>query len=459
MIDRFADMPISDVGVDFTKDLGIANMRCHSTGIGGIHPMPMPGPVIEGIRRLELPLVRVFLQEFFFIYSDDGSFDWSKLDPYMDAVHATGAQIMASICLKPRAVFPVIDENVWRPSDVEKWQHILSELVKRYSIERDYVQYWSVGNETNIGEAGGCPYRITSPDDFFEYYKLTVAPILAAVPHAKVGGPSHAGTNGATEYLGRFAELCMENDVPLHFVNYNQYCDDPAQCVNDAARIKAAISKFDSNIGVYVTELNIGIDSEIYIEEKAYSCKRAAGLAAILIALHEEGSLDGTFQYHAYDQYCDPRLFAPWYGKPRYMAEYWDDIAHRLGLFDLNGNVHPQYFVYDMLKKLAPYRIEAEVKNDSLYAIASREGEQRITIFMSNYRVTGAVDTILQFRAEGMPEGMYHMQVTRIDEEVNLCKHSLVPTEDRRTYVHPDFRFAVFAPANSVLFIEFIRED
>jgi len=459
MVDRFTDMRTHEIELDCTRDLGELNLRYHSTGIGGVHPMAMPDPIVEGIKGLDFPLIRIFLQEFFFIYKDDCSFNWATLDAYMDAAHATGAKIMASICLKPHALYPVVDEDVWKPNDILKWQHVIRELVKRYSVERDYVSHWSVGNETNIGEWGGCPFRITSPDDFFEYYKLTIKPILETMPNAKVGGPSYAGTHGASEYIGRFVELCKAQSLQLDFVSYNMYSDDPVQWAGDAAKIKAAAAVYDEKIEIYVTELNIGIGNEASVEEKAYDAKRAAGLAAILLALHEGGAINGTFQYHAYDQFCDPRLFAPFYAKHRYMAEHWNDIPHRLGLFDLNGVPRPQYFVYDMLKKLAPCRVAVNVKCDTLYMIASRDKDKRVTIFTSNYAVAGAQDAILKFQSRGMPEGIYRMHVNRIDSERKWDKTKLIPVEDRVTYVHDDFHFTVFAPKNSVLFIEFNREE
>jgi hypothetical protein len=35
-------------------------------GIGGVHPMPAPKPVVEGVAALKPKLIRIFLQEFFY---------------------------------------------------------------------------------------------------------------------------------------------------------------------------------------------------------------------------------------------------------------------------------------------------------------------------------------------------------------------------------------------------------
>jgi hypothetical protein len=73
--------------------------------------------VVEGIRGLKPRLIRLFLQEFFQIYPDHGSFDWTRLDPYMEAMARTGAHVVASICIKPQVLFPLVDHALWQPND------------------------------------------------------------------------------------------------------------------------------------------------------------------------------------------------------------------------------------------------------------------------------------------------------------------------------------------------------
>jgi len=65
----------------------------------------------------------------------------------------------------------VKDETIWKPNNVKRWQYIIGEMVKRYSVDNKYVTYWGIGNEINIGEWGGCPYKIPDANDYFEYYK------------------------------------------------------------------------------------------------------------------------------------------------------------------------------------------------------------------------------------------------------------------------------------------------
>jgi len=461
MLDKFTAMQRRKLTVDWAKDMGALDMRYHSMGIGGVHSMPAPAPIVKKTAALKPRLIRIFLQEFFYVYPGNGVFDWSKMDAYMDAVHAMGGDIMASICIKPKALYPALDESVWMPSSVAEWQNLIRALVLRYSQEKPYVTHWSIANEVNIGEWGGCPYLIQNPDDFFEYYAFTVQPICEALPGIKVGGPSYAGSGeGAAKYIARFVELCKQKSVPVDFVNYNAYLDAPEDHVSGGRAVRDAIDKYDPSIELYMTEFNVGLvgHNDLSLEESAYDPKRAAGLAASILALHEDGCLSGSFQYHLYDQFCDPREFAPWFKRARYMAEHWSDLVHRLGLFDLDGNVKPQYFVYNMLYQMTGKRVQLCGTDNMLCGIASST-DDTMYVFLTNYSRHTAQECAIQFQFENATEGIYRLNVYRIDNDSAArlkagCDADLKPTESRMVYVHPDFHFHVYTPADSVTLVK-----
>ncbi|MCL2059633.1 MAG: hypothetical protein FWH01_11370 [Oscillospiraceae bacterium] len=542
MLDIYTRMPNVKVRVDFGESAGVVDFKKHSSGIGGVNPLPMSGRMIEAAARLKPAMIRIFIQEFFFIEKGDGELDFAALDKYMDAVAATGADIMASVCIKPPSLYPAVDEAVWRPNDVGRWQHIIGEMVKRYSVDRQYVTHWGVGNEINIGEAGGCPYKIGSASDYFEYYKMTVEPILDAFPGARVGGPSWAGIpddgNAAEAFFEEFVRLCAGGGVQLDFICYNVYSDDPAHHVRGAARAKKILeAQGAGHIGIYVTEMNIGIGNEISIEEKAHSAKRAAGLGAVLFDLHQEAGFINTFQYHLYDQFCDPNDFKPFFARHRYMANHWNDEPHRLGLLDGDGAPRPQYFLYSMLyamaKNGAAVKLEAgggagagangradgkagagadagaKGRVDGCAGVGAGDGYENVRVMASyndklytllaiNYSPNGASeDFIMSFYFKNAREGLSRLKVHRLDGEMrwdgklgngaqlgndaqlrqgdNMRQGSdiwqgsdvllgsdiwqgggafgLAPSENRLAYVHEDFWFSVYAPADSVTMI------
>ena len=458
--------------VNWAKSEGELDLRYHSLGIGGIHSMPAPATVVEKTALLKPRSVRIFLQEFFYVYPATGVYDWAKLDAYMDAVHAMvagnvrsahcayGGDIMASICLKPNALYPIVDETIWQPNDVAQWQELIHQLVLRYSKEKNYVTHWAIANEQNIGETGGCPYLITNPDDYFEYYKITAAPIIEALPNVKVGGPSHAGGGeGAAQFLERFIELCKRENIKVDFTCYNAYCDDPARHVHSGRTIRNAIDKHDPSVELYMTEFNVDLIDELSVEEEAYDPRRAASLASSILALHEDGCLNGSYQYHIYDQFCDPAEFAPWYAKTRYMAEHWSDLAHRLGLFDMDGKARPQYYMYKLLYEMTGTRAGMCGTDNILRGIASQCERGSMSIFLANFAVRSTPDAISLFQFENAKSGLYRLNVYRIDENTAADMKAtptrgLAPTESRVVYIHPDFHFHVYTPADSVTLVQ-----
>ena len=450
MKDKFTGMPHSKAYIDFAKETGKLYLKNHSYGIGGINYIPMADNVAEGMKKLKPKLIRIFIQEFFFIYDENGNLDFTLLDPYMKAVNSTGADIMASICIKPKLLYPVVDENIWMPNDTEKWKFVISEMVRRYSVENKYVTYWGIGNEINIGEYGGCPYKISDVNDYFEYYKLTADAVLTAYPEGKVGGPSFAGVSEETfKFFNEFIPLCKNGNVQLDFISYNIYSDSIGYHMSSARKIKDIAAEYDDGIEVYVTEMNIGIGNEISLEEKAYDSKRAAALAAIILDYNEKVPEVGTFQYHIYDQYCDPYDFEPFYARYRYMANHWNDEPHRLGLFDEDGRERPQYQMYKLLNEMAEDCVEAVLDNADIHIAASKDEKsaaEKVTVFMANYSGESSSDTIVSLYLKNCFSGMARLTVQRID---NTSDIGVKITENRRTYVHSDFWFSVFVPADS----------
>jgi len=81
-----------------------------------------------------------------------------------------------------------------------------------------------VGNEPDIGEDGGCPYRF-QPASYARNYQHTVAAIRRADPRAKVGGPALAGWR--SPILPALLNFCAAKNVPLDFVSWHVYHSDP----------------------------------------------------------------------------------------------------------------------------------------------------------------------------------------------------------------------------------------
>ena len=440
--------PVATIDVDLAADEGPLETWRHTVGHGGINAEPLPDRVVAGIAGLRPPLIRVFIQEFFAIYPEHGRFDWRRLDPYMDALARTGAKVVAAITIKPRPLFPEVDPRTWRPNDVEEWRRVIAAMVRRYSVERPIVTYWEVGNETDIGEDGGCPYLIPDPADYAAYYALTIPPILEAFPAAKVGGCAVANAGG--DYLPRFIEACRKDGHRLDFISWHLYSDDPARHAGLVARYRKLLDGFGPRRPeMLVTEWSKGFEP-ISTEERAFEPRRAAAVGACLIALVDAG-VDWTFYYHAWDQVCDPADFRPFFRRPEIMYHHWNEVPHRFGLFGVGQEARPPYFVYRMLGRLGNRRVRARSDAEDLRVLAARRGDEPAVLIVNYGRPAGR-DRVATLRFAGLNPGRRRLIVERIDRDRGWSDRELelVPRERRDVVVQERFACQVSCPADSV---------
>jgi hypothetical protein len=443
---------IVDVTIHAATPTGPFEPWRHTLGHGGINSLPLPDRVVDGTKKLHPRLVRVFIQGFFNVYPDHGRFDWSRLDPYMDALARTGAKVVAAITIKPKPLYPTIDQSVWRPNDPAEWQRVVAALVKRYSVDRPLVTYWEIGNETDIGENGGCPYLIRDPADYHAYYRLTIDPILSTFPQAKVGGPAVANADGPL--LPGFIDRCAADQTRLDFVSWHLYADDPDRHAGLVAKYcKLLDEKFPGRRPeMLVTEWNKGFE-KVSTEERAFAPRRAAAAAATILALTDAG-VDWSFYYHLWDQTCYLADFRPFFADPNIMVHHWNEVPHRFGLFGVNAEVRPQYFVYQMLTRMGPERLAARCDDPGLRPLAARDG-QGVSVVLVNYDKTGSTDRTATLRFDGLTAGTKQLRTWRIDEKKNWSpdRLELLPAETREVDVREAFTCQVACPADSVTLV------
>ncbi len=447
-----ANAPGIDVAVDLTADEGPLELWRHGLGHGGINSLPLPDRVVRGTAQLKPRLIRIFIQEFFQVYPEHGRFDWSRLDPYMDALDRTGAKVIAAITIKPRPLFPAVDPAVWRPNDVAEWQRVVAALVRRYSVERHLVTHWEIGNETDIGEHGGCPYLIPKAADYAAYYRMTVDPILKTFPQARVGGPAVANGNG--ELLPGFIDLCAKDGTRLDFISWHLYADDPRQHAGLVDKYRALVAaKFpDRRPELLVTEWNKGFE-RISVEEQAFAPRRAAAAAAALLAM-TDAKVDGSFYYHLWDQVCFVEQFRPFFRDPGIMYRHWNEIPHRFGLFGVGQEVRLQYFVYQMLGRLGGLggrRVRARCAAEDLRVLAAKDSRQSAALVV-NYGLPASRDVVATVRFSGLTAGRKQLTVLRIDgtRAWSPKELQLLPAERREVEVRSDFSCQIASPADSV---------
>lgn len=348
--------------LDFSKDLGPMQMDHISLGQGGLSPDPMWNNRIAEIRALHPRLIRLFLQEYFNVMPSAGKYHFETLDQSVDEIVRAGAIPLMCIAIRPKALYPKIDQDIVDPTSYREWEALISAMVAHYKQRGLEGIYWEVGNEGDIGESGGSPYRFT-PDDYVPYYSHTVAAILRADPKAHVGGPGLAGSH--SPILPAFLEAADREKLPLSFVSWHIYNSDPKAIQNTIEYVKGLLAKHSSlHPETILDEWNMALtvppsDPRIqpaFVAETAWRMK--------------ESGLSYSCYYHIRDYHVDRNQFAPFMssGGASFMASWWNRMPQYSGLFDYQNVMRPAYFSFELLARVTGDRLEADSNDDAVHA-------------------------------------------------------------------------------------------
>lgn len=437
-----SELPKSEVKVDADEEIGSLEIWRHSFGQGGINPIPLPIEAIEGIKKLHPRLLRIFIQEYFNIYRDDGTFHWEILDPYMDALAQTGAKIVGCITIKPRRLFPKIDQKVWQPTDIEEWQRVIYQLVERYSVVKPIVTYWEIANEPDIGEDGGTPYLISEPNEYCEFYKMTIEPIIKACPTVKVGGPALASVDSLL--LNGLVEFCKKTGTKLDFLSWHLYSDDPQSHSQGIKKVKEMVKDFPGQKPeLLITEWNRSIP------QVTGGAKDASIISACLISMENAG-VDWTFYYQIWDQVFYKKYFANWFSPQgiENMSKFWDPVPP-FGLFNLEGEARTTYFVYQMLYRMGGTKISTTCADPDIKVLASRTTDE-IFVFLTN---TSSEDKSINVHISGLQPGIKSWKIYLLGERQTKQPYNLEQflTLQRSVTTSSYFSCDIYAPSYSVI--------
>jgi xylan 1,4-beta-xylosidase len=344
----------------------IVDMTRYGLGQGGFTDQPMLAPHVDDLRQLHPKVIRLFVQEYYDLMPAKGKYSWNKLDRELESIVATGARPMLCLCMKPRLLFPTLDQKVVHPTSYAAWEKFIEKLVRHLSTERKFgVEYWEIGNEVEIGEVGGCPY-LFKPEDYLTYYTHTAHAILRADPKAKVGGPA----------LGHFNDPIGEallahaaaGKAPLHFFSWHTYDNNPDVFQKRIRNVKARIAKYPQlkDVETFVDEWNMSLEQIV----PGPGFQPAFVLTTIRV-MEAEG-LTGANYYEICDGYVDQATFSRILSGPTVadFNRFFNVLPLRLGLLDQHGRVRPTYFVFKMLTQMHGKQRTVSSTDSQLFGLA-----------------------------------------------------------------------------------------
>jgi len=406
--------------VDTAQAGGRIDLTPYALGQGGLSPKPMIDAHIDQLAQLRPRTIRLFVQEYFDLYPKRGRHHWETLDKSIETILAAGAKPLLCLCFKPRALFPKIDQDLVHPTHYREWEKLIFALVKHCNQSRRYgIEYWEVGNEPDIGEDGGCPYRF-KPEDYVIYYTHTVNAILRADPHAKVGGPALAGYRNS---LGdALIEHCGKGGAPLHFFSWHLYSNDPRQFRQSIKEVKTKLAGYTrlAETETVLDEWNMSLGGPVLAPafQPAFVLETTYGF-------HQEG-LTRSAYYHIRDVFVVPAEFSSWMsGKGTdFMTHWWNVMPQYDGLWDNQGRVRPAYWAFQLLGLIQGQELSVSGINADVKALAARNGSWNHVVFW-NFPASGPgeeVEVVVRF--PGNPRGQFRF--IKLDASASVNPLALV---------------------------------
>ena len=384
LLARFAEAAPVDLFVDSAHPAGAIDLTRYALGQGGLAHEPMFGPEVGQIAALHPQTIRLFVQEYFNLYPAHGKYHWETLDRSIENILATGAKPLLCLCFKPRVLFPEINQDIVQPTDYAEWDTLIEAMVRHCNQEKRYgIQYWEVGNEVDIGESGGCPYRF-QPREYTNYYAHTARAIRRADPAAKVGGPTLA--NWTSPIGDALIDFCGNGGAPLDFFSWHVYGNDPMAVRRSIRAIKEKLGRYPrlAATETIIDEWNIGL-----IGNEPTPGFQAAFVLETTSGFLAEG-LSRAAYYHIRDYFVSPEDFT-WMSPSGYnfMSDWWNHKIQNSGLFDNQGRRRPAYYVFQMLAQLRGLQLPVTGSADDVHALAVRNGNTTHIVFW-NFPLSGS---------------------------------------------------------------------
>jgi xylan 1,4-beta-xylosidase len=356
-----------EVTVKFNENLGSMYMERMALGQGGLSQEPMFASRIPELRALKPAIIRLFVGEYFNLLPKPGVYHFTTLDSMIHSILQTGAKPLMSICFKPALLFPIVNEDIVEPNDYQQWEDLVYNLVKHYRDQGAGIRYWEVGNEVDIGESGGTPYRF-KPDSYVRYYKHTVAAVLRADPDARVGGPALA--NHQSPILPALLDACSAEKLPLHFVSWHLYSSDPQAIRKTIEYVKNLLKKHpglkpETMMDEWNMDLfNPPLDPRFqpcYVTETVWQMKDAG--------------LNWSCYYHIRDWYVSYDTFSKFFSPKgaAFMTRWWNRQPQFSGLIDYQNQLRPAYFAFKLLSRMAGDRLPVTSTSNQVHGFATHD--------------------------------------------------------------------------------------
>jgi xylan 1,4-beta-xylosidase len=348
------------------------------------------------------------------------SYDFARTDEYITAIRATGADIVYR--LGESIEHERVRKWVHPPADPQKWARICLGIIRHYNEGwadgfRHGIRYWEIWNEPE-----NRPVCWTGTDEeFLRLYATAARAIKAAFPQLKVGGPGFGYTGDFTAgqfrvggLITNFLAACRREQLPLDFLSWHCYTDDPEELVIRARGIRRLLDDH----GFQKTESHL--NEWNYLPGRTWTpISKSKGTPQSRRAFYQQmaGAPGAAFIVGSLIRLQDA---------PLDMANLFHAETAPFGLFDVNGVPEKNYFAVRAWAEFlhTPQRLKV-TGTSNVVAAAGRDASGSQVQVLLSYSVAGA-ETIRVRGVQGMPA----LQARVVDASHDFAPRELKASQD-----------------------------
>lgn len=402
----------ANIVVSANSNLGLLDKPWRNLAQGGEDHAWRLAPLAGQVRSLNPEYIRIdHVYDFYDIVSGSPgnlTMDYSKLDPLLDDITATGAKPYIALSYMPTAISS--GDIVSPPQRYEDWQFAVQQLIQHVSGTKGISDvYYEVWNEPDL--FGGWKYSgERNYLTLYGYAARGAANVRGAQPF-KIGGP--ATTALYKNWFNALAKYAIDNNLRLDFISWHRYSKDVDQYKQDMVNARSWIRDYpqlEPTVEFHITEW--GPDSENNaVYDGSYSAAHAVATSIEMI-----GVIQKAFLFEIQD------------GKSPEGKEYWG----RWGMFthaDYGAKAKPRFRAMQLLEHLGEERLVLLGKGTFVKGVASHHIDTgNIVIVLANFDPWGKNLESVPVTVTDLEAGSYTVTVTYLNKPAT--KQTLATEED-----------------------------
>jgi xylan 1,4-beta-xylosidase len=332
---------------------------------------------------------------------DAKNYDFILSDYYLDAIIPLHVNVIYRLGYS--AEFKTAIHHNTPPTSNQRFADIAAHIARHYNEgwadgHNWGIKHWEIWNEPDKNRAWN-----GTALEYDHLYEVTAAALKSVDPSLKVGGPA---LGGRLEFMEQFLKYCQLHRVPLDFVSWHIYTQDPSEVSRRAQSVRDMMNKYGFG------------NAESILDEWNYAPSKGHTLFDDPVATRSYFDATQNGAGAAFDVAVLTQL----QDAPVDVATFYTGTTEMWGMFTSSGAPQKPYFAFLAFRQLldSPNRLAVVRPSDnSIAALAgvSNDG-QTVRVLLSNTSMSGRR---LRLELDGLVwKGPHRYRVQVLDNQHNL---------------------------------------